>query len=55
MDNTTAHKASEYSHEVGRTIPFHAEMLAQAIDVGLAVRPDARRWLDTGAGPGTLA
>lgn len=55
MDNTTAHKASDYAREVARTIPFHSEILAQAIDVGLVVRPDAKRWLDTGCGPGTLA
>jgi len=53
-DNTTPHKADDYSREVQKTIPFHAEILAQAIDVGLSVRPDARTWLDTGCGPGTL-
>lgn len=54
-DNTTPHKAAEYSVEIAKTIPFHSEMSKQAIQIGLAVRPDAKRWLDTGAGPGTLA
>ena len=54
MDNTTAHKASEYESEVQRTIPFHDEILRTAIDVVLAVREDPARWLDTGCGPGKL-
>lgn len=53
-DNATAHAAEEYEREVTRTIPFHAELLATAIDVALAVHPSPARWLDTGAGPGAL-
>jgi tRNA (cmo5U34)-methyltransferase len=53
LDNATAHKAADYEREVAKTIPFHAELIAQAIDVGLSVHP--KRWLDTGAGPGRLA
>lgn len=53
-DNASAHKAAEYEVEVRKTIPFHAEMLALAVEVGFAVRPAAKRWLDTGAGPGAL-
>jgi len=52
-DNTTAHKAEEYEAEVGRTIPFHDEMLRTAVDVALAV-VSPKRWLDTGCGPGKL-
>lgn len=53
-DNKTAHAADEYEREVQRTIPFHAEIVAQAIEMGLAAHPDPKRWLDTGAGPGRL-
>jgi tRNA (cmo5U34)-methyltransferase len=55
MDNTTAHPASEYEREIARTIPLHAEILAQAVDVALAWRPSPSRWLDTGCGTGALA
>ena len=54
-DNTTAHKADEYEAEVQKTIPFHDELLKTAIDVVLASKPDVKRWLDTGCGPGKLA
>ncbi len=53
-DNATAHKAADYEAEVGRTIPFNAEILRTAIDVALAVVPAPKTWLDTGCGPGTL-
>jgi len=53
-DNTTAHKADEYEAEVHKTIPFHDEILRTAIDVVLASKPDLKRWLDTGCGPGKL-
>jgi len=53
-DNTTAHKADEYESEVHKTIPFHDEILKTAIDVVLASKPDVKRWLDTGCGPGKL-
>ena len=53
-DNATAHKADEYEAEVQKTIPFHAEILRTAIDVVLAAKPDVKRWLDTGCGPGKL-
>jgi SAM-dependent methyltransferase len=54
-DNATAHAATDYEREVTNTIPFHALILEQAVDVALAVVPVPRRWLDTGCGPGRLA
>jgi SAM-dependent methyltransferase len=54
LDNTTAHKAEEYEAEVQKTIPFHGEILKTAIDVVLAAKPEVKRWLDTGCGPGKL-
>jgi tRNA (cmo5U34)-methyltransferase len=53
-DNTTPHKATDYEREVEKTIPFHAELIAQAIEVGIASHVHPKRWLDTGAGPGRL-
>ncbi|HZU84407.1 MAG TPA: class I SAM-dependent methyltransferase [Polyangiaceae bacterium] len=55
LDNTTAHAAADYESEVGRTIPFHALMLEQVVDVVLAACPAPSRWLDTGCGPSRLA
>ena len=53
-DNATAHNARVYEAEVRRTIPFHGELLTQAIDWALAAVPSPARWLDTGCGPGRL-
>jgi tRNA (cmo5U34)-methyltransferase len=53
-DNATPHKAREYEAEVRRTIPFHAQMIEQAIDAAFGAVPDPARWLDTGCGPGRL-
>jgi len=53
-DNATAHASADYEREVERTIPFHAILLDQAVDVALAAVPSPRRWLDTGCGPGRL-
>src|SRR5579864_9472122 len=55
MDNTTSFAASDYEREVEHTIPFHAQLLVQAVEVALAVDPSPARWLDTGCGPGRLA
>jgi tRNA (cmo5U34)-methyltransferase len=53
-DNATPHAASDYEVEVARTIPFHADILRQAAEVAAAAVPEAKRWLDTGCGPGRL-
>jgi tRNA (cmo5U34)-methyltransferase len=55
MDNTTPHAATDYEREIERTVPFHTQMLTQAIDVALAANTSPSRWLDTGCGPGRLA
>jgi tRNA (cmo5U34)-methyltransferase len=55
MDNTTPHAAADYEREITRTVPFHGEILAQAIEATLVARPSPGRWLDTGCGPGKLA
>ncbi|MBN1961866.1 MAG: DJ-1/PfpI family protein [Deltaproteobacteria bacterium] len=52
MDNDSAHAAKSYEQEIIRTIPFHAELYNQAIDLVKAIKPTPRRWLDTGCGPG---
>jgi tRNA (cmo5U34)-methyltransferase len=54
MDNTTPHAAADYELEITRTVPFHGEMLSQAVEAALTARPSPRTWLDTGCGPGKL-
>jgi tRNA (cmo5U34)-methyltransferase len=54
VDNTTSHRAVDYEAEVARTIPFHGEILDQAVDAALATHAKPARWLDTGCGPGRL-
>jgi tRNA (cmo5U34)-methyltransferase len=54
LDNTTSHRAVDYEAEVVRTIPFHGEILDQAIDAALSVQARPARWVDTGCGPGRL-
>jgi tRNA (cmo5U34)-methyltransferase len=53
-DNSTPHAAATYEDEVRATIPFHATLLEQAIDVAFSAVPNPLRWLDTGCGPGRL-
>jgi tRNA (cmo5U34)-methyltransferase len=53
-DNTTPFNADVYETEVRRTIPFHGELLAQAIAWARVAVPSPSRWLDTGCGPGRL-
>jgi tRNA (cmo5U34)-methyltransferase len=55
VDNASAHASADYEREVVSTIPFHAILLEQAVDVALAAVPAPRRWLDSGCGPGRLA
>jgi tRNA (cmo5U34)-methyltransferase len=53
-DNSTAHPAASYEADVARTIPFHAEILREAVSVAVAAVAEPKRWLDTGCGPGRL-
>lgn len=56
MNQETAARlpASPYEREAPNTAPFHVTVLEEAVDVALAAVPAARRWLDTGCGPGQL-
>lgn len=54
VDNSTPYDATAYEGEARRTIPYHAEILAQTIACARAAVADRARWLDTGSGPGRL-
>lgn len=54
MDNTTPHSSSEYDKEVRRTIPYYEFMHEQTIDLVKTVKPQVKKWLDTGCGTGDL-
>lgn len=53
-DNASAHMAANYDRDVRTVIPFYDLLHDETIDLVRAVKPDARFWLDTGCGTGTL-
>jgi len=53
-DNKTPHKSSEYDIKVGKTLPFYECFHLQTIDLVKIVKPDVKKWLDTGCGTGFL-
>ena len=52
MDNLTAHKASEYDQKVRQTIPFFETLHAKVTRVVKLIKPEVKRWVDTGCGTG---
>ncbi len=53
-DNKTPHRPSEYDCGVKKTIPFYEYFHRQTIDLIKNVKPDVKKWLDTGCGTGYL-
>jgi len=53
-DNKTPHKSSEYDIKVKKTIPFYECFHKQTIDLIKTIKPDVKKWLDTGCGTGFL-
>jgi len=53
-DNETPHKSSEYDEKVRKTIPFYKCFHLQTIDLVKTIKPDVKKWLDTGCGTGFL-
>ena len=53
-DNSTPMPSSEYDKQIAGSMPYYNEFGAQAIDLVKQVIPDAKSWLDTGCGTGTL-
>ena len=54
MDNKTPHSSSEYDISVKKTIPFYRYFHEQTVDLVMTIKPDAKKWLDTGCGTGFL-
>ena len=53
-DNKTPHSSSEYDISVKKTIPFYRYFHEQTIDLVKTIKPDVKKWLDTGCGTGFL-
>ncbi|MFC1978916.1 class I SAM-dependent methyltransferase [Chloroflexota bacterium] len=54
QDNTTPHKAAHYDVDVKKTVPFYFLFYSQTINLVKSVKPNAKVWLDTGCGTGSL-
>lgn len=54
-DNKTAHMASDYDANIGKTIPFYATIHEEVLRMVAVCKPFPRSWLDTGCGTGSLA
>lgn len=53
-DNKTPHRSSEYDCKVKKTIPFYECFHQQTINLIRTIKPDVKKWLDTGCGTGFL-
>jgi len=53
-DNKTPHRSPEYDEKVRKTIPFYKCFHLQTIDLVKTIKPDVKKWLDTGCGTGFL-
>ena len=52
-DNKTPHKSSEYDIKVRKTIPFYECFHQQTINLIKTIKPNVKKWLDTGCGTGS--
>ena len=53
-DNKTPHKSSEYDCKVRKTIPFYEFFHEETINLIKTIKPNVKKWLDTGCGTGFL-
>lgn len=53
-DNLTPHKAAEYDRKVRQTVPYYETIHSEVIRLVKVIKPDVKRWLDTGCGTGSL-
>jgi tRNA (cmo5U34)-methyltransferase len=51
-DNSTPHRAADYTVEVRKTIPDYEHLVLSVVDTAITHVPSPRRWLDTGTGTG---
>ena len=52
--NSTPFVAEEYDKSIRRVVPFYDTIQSETIDLVKTVKPDVKRWLDTGCGTGYL-
>ena len=55
QDNTTSQSAQDYDANIEKTIPFHATIHEQAMNIAQTLHPQPQKWLDAGCGTGSLA
>jgi len=53
-DNLSPFDADHYEAMMQKTVPFYEEIYAETISLVSHLKPDARIWLDTGCGTGSL-
>jgi tRNA (cmo5U34)-methyltransferase len=53
-DNATAHPAHQYDAGVRQVIPFYDTIRSETLDLVRLIAGEPSRWVDTGAGTGTL-
>jgi len=53
-DNATAHPAHQYDAGVRQVIPFYDTIRGETLDLVRMIAGEPARWVDTGAGTGTL-
>ncbi|MEN6587544.1 MAG: class I SAM-dependent methyltransferase, partial [Sulfuricella sp.] len=53
-DNATPFDAAQYAQGIQSTMPYYDDFQSQVIDLVQSIKPDVRRWLDTGCGDGYL-
>ncbi|MDP3012008.1 MAG: class I SAM-dependent methyltransferase [Candidatus Hydromicrobium sp.] len=54
IDNKTPHRSSEYDLKVRKTIPFYEFFHEETINLIKTIKPNVKKWLDTGCGTGFL-
>lgn len=54
IDNTTAHRASEYDQNIRKSVPNYDSLHEAAINLIAAYKASPALWLDTGCGTGTF-
>ena len=52
--NSTPFVAEEYDKSIRRVVPFYDTIQSETIDLVKTVKPDVKRWLDSGCGTGYL-
>jgi tRNA (cmo5U34)-methyltransferase len=53
-DNLSPYSSSQYEEGMQKTMPFYEAIYSETINLISFLKPDVKRWLDTGCGTGSL-